>query len=769
MTRQSPARRLFASLITAATFAALPIIGAPAALAQPAADAPAPAAQIATVGDLSRQVWSDARSGRMEEAIKSLRALPEDSTDPSLVRLRSLPEMLEQNRAKQAEERAAKIAEAEESLAAELVKPETASTLSAALKHAVELHVLALPEDKDAILAQPRIRELIAKAEAAAHKAEAERDWLTANELFYRLSVLLDEKGAYADDLKRLGHRLNMIRLFVPERFYELRNQARINEGKDPLPPYNGLGEDYRQKLAGVTTQMVLTAIDRAATYHVDHNTKGHRDLLIGGLDSVRTMVTTTDLEPVFPKIADAGARQKMLDFIDARKAELAARTGNLNRFDVIKVLEDLMRVNRTSVALPEAALLREFGDGAMAQLDEFTAIVWPDEVARFERMTQGKLKGVGIQIQLDEATQLIKVVTPLEGTPAQRAGVRGGDLIKKINGQSAAGLTLQQAVDLITGEPNTKVTITMERVVGKDDEGKDVTRDIDFTLAREVIPLHSVKGWRRLGVKEDEWDWFIDPESKIGYIRLSQFQDDTTEELHQAIREMKAQGLEGLILDLRFNPGGLLTQAVSVANTFIPSGTIVSTTGDDRAEVARPRGAVLQGVPLAVLINEGAASASEIVAGAIKHYADKGDIQAIVIGERSYGKGSVQNVYGLTSNSLLKLTTQHYRLPDGTIIHRKQGQETWGVDPHVRLNMLPDQISEALLLRQNADVIEIDENNQRVEGAEPPPDPNRLITEGIDLQLQYALVLLQTQAIPASVEHVRIDAAALAEQRPTP
>src|SRR5690606_17305773 len=159
MTRQSPARRLFASLITAATFAALPIIGAPAALAQPAADAPAPAAQIATVGDLSRQGWSDARSGRMEEAIKSLRALPEDSTDPSLVRLRSLPEMLEQNRAKQAEERAAKIAEAEESLAAELAKPETASTLSAALKHAVELHVLALPEDKDAILAQPRIRE----------------------------------------------------------------------------------------------------------------------------------------------------------------------------------------------------------------------------------------------------------------------------------------------------------------------------------------------------------------------------------------------------------------------------------------------------------------------------------------------------------------------------------------------------------------------------------------------------------------------------------
>src|SRR5262249_11719489 len=156
-----------------------------------------------------------------------------------------------------------------------------------------------------------------------------------------------------------------------------------------------------------------------------------------------------------------------------------------------------------------------------------------------------------------DEESQLIKVVTPLEGTPAQRAGIRTGDLIKRIDGSSALGLTTGQAVDLITGDPDTRVTLTIERP----------GEDLDFPLVRTHIPLHSIKGWRRLGPKEDSWDWYIDPENKIGYIRLLQFQEDTTEELHAAIKQMQKTGLNGLILDLRFDPGGLLTQAVSVAN----------------------------------------------------------------------------------------------------------------------------------------------------------------------------------------------------------
>src|SRR5690606_25943411 len=184
---------------------------------------------------------------------------------------------------------------------------------------------------------------------------------------------------------------------------------------------------------------------------------------------------------------------------------------------------------------------LHEFGDGAMSQLDEFSAIIWPDQMRRFERMTQGQFQGVGIQIQMDTEKQMIKVVTPLEGTPAQRAGIQRDDLIKKINGQSAVGITLDQAVDLITGPENTKVMVTVQR-------GEE---DIDYELTRAVIPIHSVKGWKRVNADETKWDWFIDRDNGIGYVRLLQFTDETTRDLTRAVREMEREGLNGLILDL--------------------------------------------------------------------------------------------------------------------------------------------------------------------------------------------------------------------------
>ncbi|MBX3387797.1 MAG: hypothetical protein KF768_14620, partial [Phycisphaeraceae bacterium] len=172
----------------------------------------------------------------------------------------------------------------------------------------------------------------------------------------------------------------------------------------------------------------------------------------------------------------------------------------------------------------------------------------------------------------------------------------------------------------------------------------------------------------------------------------------------------------------------------------------------------AKRDGLLLKGIPVAVLINEGSASASEIVSGAIRHYADKGVIDAILIGERSFGKGSVQNVWPLSPNTMMKLTTQYYYLPDGNTIHRRPGESQWGVDPHLTVQMLPEQVSEALRLRQDADVVAIDEKSQVVEGTEKRPEPEKLITDSIDLQLQTALVILQTKTVAGETGQARVN-----------
>jgi carboxyl-terminal processing protease len=737
-------RRALAGVLVAAV-SLLSIAGT--ALAQPDRLATAPAAGAASASDVSDRVWSRALArGADADAdlvFDPIRAIPADASDAALARLRSLPALYDQNRAKQQAARQDRIDALGKELDEALAKPPSPRNLSAALKSAVELSMIV--PDRDALLAEGRITSLVDAAARAARQAEDAADWLQANELFFRLNLLLEEQGTFKADVKRLSHRVSLLRIFVPQRLWELRNAARLADDKPPLPPFNALGEDYRTKVRGITREIVVAAIERAVREHVDRAQRQRRDLLVGGLEFIRTMVSTPDLEAVFPAMADPDARRRMLDHVDRAERELAAVPGPLDPARTRSTLAALLRVNDETVRIAEPALLHEFGEGAMACLDEFSAIIWPDDLARFERMYQGRLKGVGVQIQMDETSQMIKVVTPLEGTPAQRAGVRAGDLIKKIDGRSAVGISLNQAVELITGPPGTTVVITMER------DGQE----IDFELTRKVIPLRSVKGWRRTGPRDDQWDYFIDPESRIGYVRILQFSEDTTRELAEAVRDMKERGLAGLIVDLRFNPGGLLTQAVSVANFFIDRGTIVSTTGDNATERAEPGRARLKGIPIAMLINEGSASASEIVSGAVRDYADKGDIRAVLVGDRSFGKGSVQNVFDLGDNAQMKLTTQYYRLPGGQIIHRLQGAKDWGVDPHVKCFMLPDQISQALTLRQDADVVQIDQSGKALADANRP-DPQRLITEGIDLQLQYALVLLQTQTVAPRVEQVR-------------
>lgn len=689
-----------------------------------------------TLGQISDQVWEAAKAGRGESsfaaAVRSAKLLEESAR---LGELREELAALEANFAKREAQRLERVAKVEKELA-EALSDTSPLQISKALKASVELYVLTPKSDQAAFLAQDRMKSLIKRADEAARKAEAAGEWVVANELFVRLNILLEEEGNYKADARRVLDRLQQIRMYVPQRLWELRNARRVQDGLKPLPPYNAAGDDFRTKLDGIDTSMVKGAIRRAAEGHVER--KPLRELMVGGLESIRNLVTTTDIKAAFPGIADPEASRQFLAWIDGRVRQYRSDRSDPDGFAFDAFLSDLLGASRQTVRLPEEVVLHEFGNGAFDRLDEFSAIVWPDELARFRRVMEGEFIGVGIQIQLDEETQMIKVVNPIEGTPAFRGGVKSADLLKKIDDTSAVGLTLDQAVDLITGKRGTKVTLTMERA------GEDVI----IPLLRERIPLQTVKGWKRTGPEPADWDWFIDPKNRIGYVRITNFQEDTTRWLRPALDTLKKQNVQGLIVDLRFNPGGLLTQAVSVSNCFIDSGTVVYTeaAGGVRTDTQKaiPSQRRISDVPIVVLINEGSASASEIVSGAIRHYADTGKLKAMVIGQRTFGKGSVQNVLNIASNAMLKLTMQHYFLPNGICIHRREHAKVWGVDPHLAIEMLPQQTSDALTLRQDADspLAWLGEGDGKA-----APDPQKLISDGLDLQLQTALFVLQTQA----------------------
>ncbi|QYU68251.1 PDZ domain-containing protein [Leptolyngbya sp. 15MV] len=353
--------------------------------------------------------------------------------------------------------------------------------------------------------------DLIERSRAAAKAAEDRGDWLTAQELFVRLSLLTEEEGTFKDDVRREQRRLAMIRLYAPERFWELRNARRNAEiefnrvhrktdetGKAegaqaddnrPLPPYNPIGDDFREKLRGVDRELVRKALAQGFLRHVERTPM--EKMLREVIGSVRTLATTEDLKGVFPALGDAARRSAMLetlDELDRRVREMAepASIGDLDR-----IMDRLVEANARTLQLPEFVLMHEIGNGGMDALDEFSGIIWPDEMRRFQRTTQGRFFGVGVQIEQDPL-QNIRVVTPIEGTPAQRAGIQRDDIIKKVNGNSTVGFTLDQAVDNITGPKGTPVTITVEReVLGED--GQSTRKEIEFRLVRDEVPIQAV------------------------------------------------------------------------------------------------------------------------------------------------------------------------------------------------------------------------------------------------------------------------------------
>jgi len=333
---------------------------------------------------------------------------------------------------------------------------------------------------------------------------------------------------------------------------------------------------------------------------------------------------------------------------------------GDNNRQETYKQLnlfgDVFQRVQEQYVdGVSDKELIESAISGMLQSLDPHSSYLSPESYKDMQVKTKGTFGGLGIEITMEDG--FVKVVSPIDDTPAANAGMKSGDLIIGIDGESIKGLTINEAVSKLRGPVNSKVTITVVR---------DKEDPFEIEIVRDVIKIRSVKH---------------EVINEIGYVRLTTFSDTTTSGMEKSINEIRKElgdKFQGLILDLRNNPGGLLNQSISVADSFLDQGEIVSTQGrkeDDTSRIFAKKGDLIDGKPLIVLINSGSASASEIVAGALKDHS-----RAIIVGTRSFGKGSVQSIIPLPGNGAMRLTTARYYTPSGISIQAK------GIEPDIKV-----------------------------------------------------------------------------------
>ncbi len=349
---------------------------------------------------------------------------------------------------------------------------------------------------------------------------------------------------------------------------------------------------------------------------------------------------------------------------------------------------------------------------GMLASLDPHSSYLDPKSFQDMRVQTKGEFGGLGIEVTMENG--LVKVVSPIDDTPAFRAGVQAGDLISHLDGEPVLGLTLAEAVEKMRGPVNTDLVLTLRR---------PNREPFDVTITRDVITVKSVRS--RL-------------EDDVGYLRITAFNEQTSPGLEQAVNRLSEQAegpLKGYVLDLRNNPGGLLDQAIAVSDAFLNAGEIVSTRGrhpDDAQRYNAREGDLANGLPIIVLINGGSASASEIVAGALQDHG-----RAVIMGTRSFGKGSVQTIIPLSGSGAMRLTTSRYYTPSGRSI------QATGIEPDIEVEQARLEPLDSVVSRREEDLRGA-LSNERSEEGDSTPDGAADEEEIEDYQLSRAIDLLQ-------------------------
>jgi carboxyl-terminal processing protease len=703
-----------------------------------------PASQLAQVEDLKNKAFALLRRNDLNGAEDLLRQARLLSNDPKLDQMTGWIDVYQVSQTKALDERKKDYDEA----VADVQKLLAADYLGYAADAAARAYVHSV--DKTAFHNEQWVIDLLGKTRELAEASEKSGDLLQARRLYGDLSACEPTSPVWHKKLNEVNRKLNVLALYTPTRLEDaykkeadLRaevarlidpTKAPTTKPSDTVPLIDDAFKlDWKELLEGVRFDMLRTAIEYARDRY--YRDASYVELTNGGIEGIRNLINTKGIEAAFPSIADDDQRKAF----ESALSEITADAEVVGERRYLRyALDKLLKANNDTLKMPQEVLAYEFTSGALGQLDPFSTVIWPADVPEFLKSTQQEFTGVGIQITSDD-DGFLKVLTPIPDSPAMKAGIQSNDLITHINGKSAKGVSTTLAVKHITGQRGTRVKLTIKSPDG-------AVRDVE--LVRDVIKVASVKGWSTL--PGGSWDYLVDHDNGIGYVRLTNFGKDTSRELADALQQIKSVGGRAVILDLRNNPGGLLTAATEVVDKFIEGGTIVSTKSlrEGSPSPASKATATPDDVdlPMVVLINQYSASASEIVSGALKDHD-----RALLVGERTFGKGSVQQLFGLNNNAaLLKLTTSHYYLPSGRCIHREEDSSEWGVDPDIVVDVTPEQMRAMSKLRQDLDVLRDREEIKAAPTTQPQVVGDQLLHS--DPQLGAAILMLRMQLAGANL-----------------
>ena len=397
----------------------------------------------------------------------------------------------------------------------------------------------------------------------------------------------------------------------------------------------------------------------------------------------------------------------------------------NEDTYELLNLFGEVMERAKASYVeeVDDKKLIESAINGMLVSLDPHSSYLDEKSFKYMNEQTKGKFGGLGIEVTMEQG--VVKVVSPIDDTPASRAGLKPGDYITNIDGENVVGMSLNDAVDKMRGKPGSKVKLTIRRINEK---------PFDVTLKREEIKIQSVKS----DLKADD----------VAYIRITSFSEDVDKNIEKAIKKIqkKADGkLAGVVLDVRNNPGGLLEQAVAVSDLFLNQGEIVSTrsrNAEDTIRYSAQEGDIINGLPIVVLINDGSASASEIVAGALQDHK-----RAVLLGEKSFGKGSVQTVIPLGNYGAMRLTTARYYTPSGRSIQAK------GIEPDVEVHPAKVEEIESAYNFSEAEYGNALKNEKADENTESKKEKSQDNDWRADYQLSRAVDLVKALAIYKSAQ----------------